>query len=333
MRFSLLTALFCGLLVAGFTSVYGQTKESPAYQQERPIRDTAIRLDTLKGKGDTAVKSDLAAMLIDTAIALKIYTTATFKGTRVINGQSIENQAKGVLDFIILHRFGRLNQGARDFFGLDNANTRIGFEYGVTDWLTAGVGRSTYQKEYDGFLRARMLRQTEDNRMPVTLSYAGTAMVRSDEIQPPDTITEYFFSHRMTYSNQVLIARKFSERLSLQLTPSHVHYNLVRDDKDANDLFALGIGGRVKLTRRFALTAEYYYTIPGANLAGYRNSASLGVDIETGGHVFQLHFTNSTGMTERSFIGQTTEDWGDGGIHFGFNIHRVFTVVKPKEFR
>jgi hypothetical protein len=333
MRSYITGILFCGLFVLATNTVEGQTKEPPPYQQERPVLDSAIRLDTLKGMADTPAKNDLVGMLNDSGGKQKQYTTATFKGTRVINGQSVENQARGVLDFIILHRFGRLNQGARDFFGLDNANTRIGFEYGVTDWLTAGVGRSTYQKEYDGFLRARILRQTEDNRMPVTLSYAGTVMVRSDEIQAPDTITEYFFSNRVSYSNQVLIARKFSERLSLQLTPSHVHYNLVRDEKDANDLFALGIGGRLKLTHRFALTAEYFYTIPGANLAGYRNSASIGVDIETGGHVFQLHFTNSTGMTERSFIGQTTEDWADGGVHFGFNIHRVFTVVKPKEFR
>ena len=281
---------------------------------------------------DTAQQNALS-LLLDSPVKKRAYVTATFKSSRVINGQSVENQAPGVLDFIILHRFGTINQGARNFFGLDNANTRLGFEYGVTRWLTAGIGRSTYEKEYDGLLRAKILRQTSDNHMPITLSYAGTLMVRSDEISSPDSTTEYFFTNRMSYCNQLLIARKFGERLSLQLSPSHVHYNLVRDAQDANDVFAVGIGGRLKLTHRFALTAEYFYTLPGANLHGYYNSASIGVDIETGGHVFQLQFSNSTGMSERTFIGQTTDGWSDGGIHFGFNIHRVFTIVKPKEFR
>jgi hypothetical protein len=169
--------------------------------------------------------------------------------------------------------------------------------------------------------------------MPVTLSYAGTVMTRTDDVKLLDSTAKYYFSNRVSYCNQLLIARKFSERFSLQLTPSHVHYNIVRNDKDANDVFAIGIGGRIKLTRRFALTGEYFYTIPGANLDGYHNAVSVGVDIETGGHVFQLHFTNSTGMSERTFIGQTTDTWGEGGIHLGFNISRVFTIVRPKEFR
>ena len=281
---------------------------------------------------DTAQQNALERLL-DSPVKKREYVAATFKSSRVINGQSVENQAPGVLDFIILHRFGTVNQGLRNFFGLDNANTRLGFEYGITRWLTAGIGRSTFQKEYDGLLRVKILRQTRDNHMPVTLSYAGTLMIRSDEISSPDSTTEYFFSNRMSFCNQLLIARKFSERLSLQLSPSHVHYNLVRDAQDANDVFAIGIGGRLKLTHRFALTAEYFYTLPGANLQGYYNSVSIGVDIETGGHVFQLQFTNSTGMSERTFIGQTTDQWGEGGIHFGFNIHRVFTIVRPKEFR
>jgi hypothetical protein len=324
------TLLFTLPVLCMTDAVKAQKEERvpPPYKQEMPVRDSVMRLDN-GTKTDTS--SDLRRLIDAPDSTKREYVTATFKSTRVINGQSVENQAKGVLDFIILHRFGSTDQGARNFFGLDNANTRIGFEYGVTNWLTAGIGRSTYQKEFDGFVRIRILRQTKDNHMPVTLSYAGTAMARSDEIQAPDTITKYFFSNRMSYCNQLLIARKFSERLSLQLTPSHVHYNLVRDSKDANDLFAIGIGGRVKLTHRFALTAEYFYRIPGTGFDGYHNAASIGVDIETGGHVFQLQFTNATGMSERTFLGQTTDSWNDGSIHFGFNLHRVFTIVKPKE--
>ncbi len=247
--------------------------------------------------------------------------------------RAMRTLAAGVLDFIILHRFGRINQGASDFFGLDNANTRIGFDYGITNWLMVGIGRSSYQKEFDGFAKVKILRQTVGDRMPITLSYAGTIMTRTDKVNLADTTATYYFSNRVSYANQLIIARKFSDRFSLELTPSHVHYNLVKASSDPNDVLAMGIGGRVKLSRRIAITGEWFYTLPGAKIAGSLNSLSLGMDIETGGHVFQLHFSNSTGMTERTFIGQTTDDWAAGGIHFGFNLSRVFTIVKPKEFR
>lgn len=280
----------------------------------------------------TSATAGLENLLSNDSKPAKEYVTATFKATKVINGQSNETLGAGVLDFIILHRFGRLNQGVSDFFGLDNANTRIAFDYGITNWLMIGVGRSSFEKEYDGSVKVKLLRQTTDNSMPITLDYAGSIMARTNKVALPDSV-DYFFSNRMSYANQIIVARKFSNHLSLQITPSHVHYNLVKNASDPNDVFALGIGGRVKLSRRIAITGEWFYTLPGARLDGYRNSLSLGMDIETGGHVFQLHFSNSTGMTERSFIGQTTDDWAAGGIHFGFNLSRVFTIVRPKEFR
>ena len=322
---------------------------APAEMHPLNAAPKAVVVDTPSGNGSPITGSNVSPSKLQTSMSeggglaellnndsgrrTPDYVIATFKGTRVINGQSVENEAHGVLNFIILHRFGTLNSGAQNLFGLDAANTRFGFEYGATDWLTLGIGRSSFQKEYDAFARVRILRQTIDNRMPITLSYAGTVMVRTDDIPVADTATKYYFSNRVSYCNQLLIARKFSERLSLQLTPTHLHYNLVRNDKDANDIFAIGIGGRVKLTKRFALTAEYFYNLPGARLDGYYNAASIGVDIETGGHVFQIQFSNSTGMSERTFIAQTDNRWQDGGIHLGFNIARVFTIVKPKEFR
>lgn len=263
------------------------------------------------------------------------YTTATFKTTRIANGHSIENLGKGVLDFRINHRFGRINQGAGEFFGLDNATTRIGFDYGVTDWLMVGIGRSTYLKDVDGFVKARILRQTDDNRMPVSLSYLGAMSVQATALYPPPvgSSIEYKFGQRIGYVNQLLIARKFANWLSLQLMPTHLHYNFVQFRDDPNDVFAIGLGGRVKLSNRIALTGEYYMVVPpNDRLSGTRNSLTLGFDIETGGHVFQLLFTNSTGITERTVIGQTTGGWDKGDIHFGFNISRVFTVVKPKGF-
>lgn len=280
---------------------------------------------------DTTGSDDLMKMLDDGAEKKKEYTTATFKATRIINGHSIENVGKGVLDFRILHRFGALNQGLKNFFGLDNANTKLAFDYGVTDWLMVGVARGTYEKEYDGYVKAKILRQTTDNRMPFSLSYLGGMYVKTIDVTVPRG-TEYYFSNRLAYCNQLLIARKFSNWLSLQLTPTHLHYNLVPTTAEPNDVLAIGLGGRIKLNNRLALTGEYFYTIPGSNLDGYQNALSVGLDIETGGHVFQLIFSNAITMTERAFIGQTTGRWDKGDIHFGFNISRVFTIVKPKGF-
>ncbi len=275
-------------------------------------------------------EDNLMSMLDETAPLKKEYTTATFKTTRLINGHSIENVGKGVLDFKISHRFNRLDKGVGDFFGLDGATIRLGLDYGVTDWLMVGIGRSSYEKEYDGFVKVKLLRQSKNT--PISISYLGSSMVQTMEANVPAG-SEYYFSNRLCYANQILIARKFSKSLSLQLMPTHVHYNLVNTAKETNDVLAMGIGGRLKLSQRISLNIEYYYQLDQYKLDGTTNSLAVGFDIETGGHVFQLHFTNSTGMTERTFVGKTTDKWDNGGIRFGFNISRVFTVVRPKEFK
>jgi hypothetical protein len=270
----------------------------------------------------------------------KEYTTATFKTTRIANGHSIENTGVGVLDFRVGHRFGFINQGIKDFFGLDNATTRIAFDYGITNWLMVGVGRSSYLKEYDGFVKAKLLRQREKGGMPFSVSYMGAASIQTNDPGLPDSV-EYYFSNRVAYVNQLLIARKFNSWLSLQLMPTHIHYNLVTFRDDPNDVVAVGIGGRLKLSNRISLTGEWYYQIPSmqrhdeadpTRSTYTRNPLTIGLDIETGGHVFQLLFTNAAGITERNVVGQTTGDWSKGDIHFGFNISRVFTIVKPKGF-
>lgn len=274
--------------------------------------------------------NDLEDMLSDAVTTPKTYTMGTFKTTRIANGHSVENVGKGVLDFRVNHRFGRINDGISEFFGLDNAVTRIGFDYGITNWLMVGYGRSTLNKEYDGYLKAKLLKQTDDNAMPVSLSYVGAISVEANKVQVPAG-QEYYFSNRIAYVNQLLIARKFNSAFSLQLMPTHLHYNYVTYNDEPNDIFALGIGTRVKLSKRISLTGEYYYQFN--QLRDTYNSLTLGIDIETGGHVFQLFFSNSAGITERSVIGKTTGNWLDGDIHFGFNISRVFTIVRPKEFR
>lgn len=259
------------------------------------------------------------------------YTVATFKSTRIINGQSIENLGKGVLDFQVSHRFGTLNQSFNNFFGLDNAVTKLSFDYGLLDWLTIGVGRGTYEKEYNGFVKAKILRQTEDNKMPVSLSYVGDIYLQTLQMNLPNG-ESYPFENRISYMNQLLIARKFSSHISFQLMPTHIHYNIVPTSSEPNNLFAIGVAGRIKVTKRMAITGEYYYVIPGTSLDGYHNALSVGLDIETGGHVFQLLFTNANAINERVVIGQTSGRWSKGDIHFGFNISRVFTIVKPKGY-
>jgi len=257
------------------------------------------------------------------------YAAFTFKSTRVINGHSNENAAKGVMDFRISHRFGRINSGGSELYGLDVSTIRMGFEYGVTDRLMVGLGRSSFNKVYDGFAKFKLIRQsTGGKKMPISLSAFSSIAVETIAWANPDR--ENFFSSRMSYTHQLLIARKFSKSLSIQLSPTLVHRNLVQTTTEKNDVLALGIGGRQKLSNRTSFNFEYFYVMPDQLAPEYTNSFSLGFDIETGGHVFQLHFTNSTPMIEKGFIGETTGKWSKGDVHFGFNISRVFTVVKPK---
>jgi hypothetical protein len=255
------------------------------------------------------------------------YVTAIFKTTRLINGHSVENVAKGVLDFRISHRFGFLSDGAYELFGLDQASMRMGFDYGLTKRWMIGVGRSTYQKQFDGFTKYKLLSQVSGG-MPITVSATAGIMYKSLKFDTPDR--ENFLTSKMYYSAQLLIGRKFSESLSLQLMPTLIHYNLATGINDPNDVFSVGAGGRMKLNKRVSLNAEYYHQIPGHQISGTTNSLALGFDIETGGHVFQLNVTNSTGMTERSFISETTGNFFKGDIRFGFTISRVFTIVTPR---
>lgn len=257
------------------------------------------------------------------------YTTATFKTTRLINGHTVENVAAGVLDVKISHRFGRLNTGSYELFGLDNASMRMGLDYGITRYLMVGIGRSTFEKTYDAYFKLKIFRQSTGKRkMPVTLSYIPTVALKTLKWEDPNR--KNYYTSRLYFTHQLIIGRKFSEGTSIQLMPTYVHRNLVKYASESNELFAAGIGGRQKITKRVSINAEYYYQIPGYRLTGTTNSLSLGFDIETGGHVFQLHFTNSRGMNERTFVSETTGLWEKGDIYFGFNISRVFTVGKRR---
>jgi hypothetical protein len=253
------------------------------------------------------------------------YVTAAFKTNRVINLHSLENTPANVMDLKISHRFGTLNQGIYELFGLDNATIRIGLDYGISDRLTVGAGRSSFQKTYDGFVKYTLIRQQRGQKnVPLTAALLATTAIQTLKWQDPDR--ENYFRSRLYYTYQLIVGRKFSENLSLQISPTLVHRNLVSTREEANDVFALAAAGRVKLTRRVALNAEYAYVFPNQIAEEFRNSLSIGFDIETGGHVFQLHFTNSTSMIEKGFITETRGSWLDGDIHFGFNVSRVFTL-------
>ncbi|MBH8570738.1 hypothetical protein I7W91_17720 [Hymenobacter sp. BT584] len=250
---------------------------------------------------------------------------ATFKGTHIINSQSVETPGRGTLAFLIQHRFGTLNSGAYNFFGLDQAVLRLSFEYGLTNRLAVGIGRSNIEKTFDGFLKYRALRQTSGARpMPVSVTLFASAAITT--LKFGTLPTERTTASRLDYTYQVLIARKVSSGLSLQLMPTLIHRNYVPLAGMQNDVYSIGGGLRQKLTKRIALTADYFYVLPGYAADNFRNALGAGFDIETGGHVFQLHVTNAQGMTEKFFVPQTSGDFFKGDIYFGFTVARNFTV-------
>ncbi len=258
------------------------------------------------------------------------YATATFKGSRIINGQSVETRGKGVLEFIFAHRFGPMSGGSYQLFGLDQAYVRLGLEYGVTDRFGVGFGRNSYDKTMDGYLRYKLLRQSSGAvNFPVTITAFGSGALRTSP-RTQDAAYDIQLVDRLAYTAQILIARKFSPSLSLQLMPTFVHKNTVDKTIETNDTYAMGFAGRLKVSRSVALTSEYYHRFNVRSVNPYYNSIGFGIDIETGGHVFQLIITNTRGLTERAFITETQGDILNGDLSLGFNVTRAFQVRKAK---
>jgi hypothetical protein len=266
------------------------------------------------------------------------YTTSTFKYTRIINGHSVENLPANVLDVRISHRFGPLSKGLYNFFGLDYSpfNVRVGFDYGITNNFMIGGGHDAWQKTYDGFFKVKLLKQSSGTvHMPVTMSFVATFAVSTIKagdfgFEPSDSFSN---KDRMSYVLQLLIARKFSERFSLQLMPTfirtdNISFNHFKGGSYKRDIFAIGIGGKQKISKRMSLNGEYYYQLPDTKASDAANVVAFGIDIGTGGHVFQLQFTNSIGLTEKSFISETSRHGDNSDVRFGFNISRVFQLGK-----
>ena len=252
-----------------------------------------------------------------------VYTSYLFKGTKIVNGQSVELRSKGVLQFQIQHRFGTLNSGFYNLYGLDNSQIRLGLEYGFKDWLSIGVGRSSDLKTLDLNTKFRLIRQASGSQsFSFTMVLNSAVFVKQNRWS--DMKDENFsFTNQLSYAQQLLLARKINRDLTIQLSPTVVHYNLVETENELNDKYAIGIGGRQKLTKRVSLNAEYFYQL---NDKIYNNVLSLGFDIQIGGHVFQLHLSNSPAMIEPAFITKTTDNWLNGDIYFGFNLSRVFAL-------
>jgi hypothetical protein len=258
------------------------------------------------------------------------YAFQTFKGTRLVNGHTVETKAKGTLEFIFAHRFGAINGGLYEMFGLDDAYVRLGLDYGITDNLSASIGRNSVDKTMDGYLKYKLIRQSKGAKtFPVTITALGGTAYK---ISPKQSDAPEGFENidRLAYIGQLLIARKFTPKFSLQLMPTIVHRNAVYQSVEKNDQIAIGVGGRIKMTKSVALTSEYYYRVDVPDDNPYHNTLGFGIDIETGGHVFQLVLTNTRGLTERAFITETEGSFSAGDIHLGFNVTRTFQIKRKK---
>ncbi|GGI56423.1 DUF5777 family beta-barrel protein [Winogradskyella haliclonae] len=249
------------------------------------------------------------------------YKTAAFKGLKIVNFESTKMISKKELYFVVSHRFGSLETGLKDFFGLDQAVTRLNFIYGITDAINIGVSRSSFRKIYESSLKIRLLREKKGGS-PFTVVSSSNILINTslDDAFLPGLE----FKNRLGYTTQLLISKKFNKNFSLQLMPTFFHDNYVDVNEQNNSQYVIGFGGRHKLTKRWSINFDYGAHLNRADTSPFKNPLSIGFDLETGGHVFQLHFTNAQPMNTNAFLGQATGDWGDGDIFFGFNLSRVF---------
>jgi hypothetical protein len=258
---------------------------------------------------------------IDSDTVFNAYATAAFKGLKIVNFESTKLVAKNEFTLVVAHRFGSLENGIDTFFGLDDAVTRLNFIYGISDGFNIGISRSSYQKIYEGSLKYRILRQ-EENGFPFTL--VGFNAILINTALDKANLPKLEFKHRLGYTFQMLVSRKMNESFSLEIAPTFFHDNYVMINNQDNTQFALGFGGRYKLGKRWSLNADYGWHLNRASDSPFKNPLSIGIDLETGGHVFQMHFTNAQPMNTNTFLSQSTGNWSDGDVYFGFNLSRVF---------
>ena len=260
---------------------------------------------------------------LDATSQTKQNTTAAFKGLQVCNMQSTKLPAKGEFYFLVSHRFGDLTNGINNFFGLDNAFTKIGGIYGATNWLSLGLSRHTYQKTFEFAAKYKFANQVDDG-FPVTIVGYNTMDVRTDKLEI--LYPGIKFNNRLAYSTQLIVSRKFSKNFSMQVAPIFIHKNLYDGVMDQKNLILVGTGARYKIAKRLSLNFDYAarVNLPEGFTSPFRNPATIGLDIETGGHVFQLVFSNSQPMNDVSYYSTATGLTGGKNIFFGFNMYRAF---------
>ncbi|PVW12400.1 DUF5777 family beta-barrel protein [Marixanthomonas spongiae] len=258
---------------------------------------------------------------IDTNSVTDSDVVAVFKGLKIVNFESTKLVAKKEFNLIISHRFGSVENGFDSFFGLDDAVTRINFIYGISDSWNIGISRSSYQKIYEGSLKYRLIKQ-QKNKFPFTIVGYNSVMINTGLAK--DNLPKLKFKHRLAYASQLLISRKVNPNFSIEIIPTYFHDNYVAVNEQSNAQFAIGLGGRYKLGKRWSLNMDYGFHLNRTSISPFKNPLSVGVDLETGGHVFQMHFTNAQPMNTNGFLGQATGNWTDGDIYFGFNLSRVF---------
>ena len=258
---------------------------------------------------------------IDTATEKPLYASAVFKGLKVINFESTKLVAKGGFNFIVSHRFGTVKNGFQNLFGLDEAVTHLNFVYGLSDNINISASRSSNQKIYEVATKFRLVNQLA-GKIPFTV--VGYTSVLANTSLDTDNLPKLEFKHRLSYVAQLLVSRKMNKNLSLILSPTFFHDNYLTDDFQDNSQYGVGFGGRYKLGKRWSLNTEYGVHLNRSENSLYKNPFSVGVDLETGGHVFQLLFTNSQSMNTNGVFGTSTGDWGESDVYFGFNLARSF---------
>ena len=258
---------------------------------------------------------------IDTATEKPLYASAVFKGLKVINFESTKLVAKGGFNFSVSHRFGTVKNGFQNLFGLDEAVTHLNFVYGLSEHINISASRSSNQKIYEVATKFRLVNQ-QAGKMPFTV--VGYTSVLANTALDSDNLPKLEFKHRLSYVAQLLVSRKMNKNLSLILSPTFFHDNYLTDDFQDNSQYGVGFGGRYKLGKRWSLNTEYGVHLNRSENSLYKNPFSVGVDLETGGHVFQLLFTNSQSMNTNGVFGTSTGDWGESDVYFGFNLARSF---------
>jgi opacity protein-like surface antigen len=271
----------------------------------------------------------VSASLFSQEAALKMNNPIkTFATMRVVIGQSVDIAPQGEMNLNIQHHFGPVNTGFTEFFGFDQAATRIGLDYSFNKWLSIGLGRSTIEKTWDGSAKMRLLQQKHDESMPIGLTYFVNMGING--LSVADSLSAKF-EERISYVHQLIVARKIGKTLSLQIVSTLLHRNVVDKAEDENDVFTIGTGASFNLSKRINLNFEYHYILSPQAARNSDNSFSFGVDIKTAGHVFQVFLTNSQGLLEQHFLTSTKGNWLNGDIRIGFNIVRMFTL-KQKDY-